>query len=315
MRPRAWLFALAISLAPTGAQAKGSDADKLYKAGVELLKKGDVQGAVDRFRLAVELERTAPLLFNLGQATAKLGKLSEAKQILEEARQVAQERGPKSIVELADSALAELDKRMPKLILELPDEAKDARVELDGKPFEASREGTSIEPGQHELSVMAEGFEPYRHPFTVKEKDRHRVSPELEARATTHKAPEQDQSKAQSITGPLVLGGAGVLALAGATYFYLKMGSIDDERRQVWAEAGCPGPKCPSSEPQKAADLRKDSESKARLGNVLAVAGGALLISGGVWYYLASRSPSKEQPAAQLTLTPALGGAVLSGRF
>ena len=314
-RPLATAVAVVLALGASAALGKGSDADKLYKDGVERLRKGDVEGAVERFRLAVELERTAPLLFNLGQATAKLGKLAEARRILEEARQVASERGPKSMVDLAENALAELEKRMPRVIVELPADAKDARVELDGQPMEVKPEGVSVEPGRHELSVSADGFDPFRYPFTVKEGDRRRVTPELEAREKTHRAREPTQPHAHSITGPLVLGGVGVLALGGATFFYLKMKSIDDERRQAWADAGCPGSKCPSTEPQKARDLREDAESKARLANVLTVVGGAALIGGGVWYYLGSRSSTKEQPSARLSIVPAPGGAVLTGRF
>jgi tetratricopeptide (TPR) repeat protein len=320
MTRRSWVWGLVLVVAAGPALARGerSEADKLYKESVERLRKGDVQGAVDRLQKAVAIDRTAPLLFNLGQAMAKLGKLGEAKQILEEARKAAEERGPKSIVELATNALTELDQRMPRVIVELPADARDAQVKIDGKEVQPAAEGIVVEPGRHELAVNAPGFEPFRYPFTVQEGDRRRVTPELEPEEKSeHAAAAAPPTRERSITGPLVLGGAGVVALAGATYFFLKVSALDDERRRVWSEAGCPGPKCPSSEPSHAADLRKDAESKALIGNVLAVVGGAALIGAGAWYFLGkpSNPSSKEQTTATVRLAPAPGGAVLFGAF
>jgi hypothetical protein len=269
---------------------------------------------VKSFKLALELEPSAPLLFNLGQSVAKLGRLSEAKKYLEEARDLAAKSGPESIVKLASSALVELEARMPRVTVVLPGAAKGARVDLDGAPFDLTADGSVVEPGQHELSVVADGYQPHRESFSLKEGERRSIQPRLERiqKATVEAAPQVE--KKPSLLGPVILGGAGVVALGAATYFYFQVKSTDEERRGLWGSSGCPGPSCPNGEPARAAELRKDAESQALLGNVLLGVGAAAVVAGGAWYFLSKKS-SEPAAGSGLYVVPAPGGAIVGGRL
>lgn len=296
--------------------APRADADKLYAEGVRLLTKGDVKAAVEHFQLAAELERSAPLLFNLGQGLAKLGRLEEAKKTLEEALELAKTKGPESMVKLASDALVALEARYPRIVLELPKDAKSARVEVDGKPAELGPDGIRVEPGKHTLAIAAEGFEPYQEELRLQAGEKRTVRPDLERKeAVKTKAVEEEPSPASaekkpSLLGPAILGGVGLVALGGATYFYLQVRSIDDERRSLWSSSGCPGPSCPSGEPKRALELREDAEQKALLGNVLLGIGATAVVASGVWYFL-SQKPRREKQA--ITLMPTPRGVVVAG--
>jgi len=316
------LCVLVVLFASTaGAETKKEKADKLYKEGVELLKNGDVEGAAKLFKKAVEIKRSAPLLFNLGQATAKLGRLTEAKELLIEARTEAEKNGPPAMVDLSANALKALDSRFPRITVELPTGVKDADVQVDGKKLESSSDGMQVEPGSHELSVAASGYERYTETFQVKEGEKRKLSPKLEPDLGSGTAPvkrdkpdeEPTRDKKSFPIGPVVLGGVGLVALGGATYMFLKVKSVDKERRELWQDSGCPGPSCPNGEPDDAATLRESSESKARVGNILLGAGAACIVGAGVWLYFSSKGGNKEQ--ARIGVMPTLGGVVVSGQL
>lgn len=314
MRRRLTTTLLAALLVAGAAHGQPSDADKLYKDGVQMLRKGDIDGAVERFRLALELKRTPPLLFNLGQAVARQGHLAEAKQLLEEAKATAEKNGPKTIVDLSRGALADVDARYPRLYVELPANVSGVRVELDGKSLRPSEEGTQVEPGSHELTASADGYETFRQSYTLPERARRHVTIELKRqRSAAHESAAVEPAKSHTPLGPIVLGGVGVVALGGATLLFLQVKSIDNERRQLWQDSGCPGPSCPSGEPAHATDLREQAQSKARLGNILAGVGAAAVVGGGVWYFLSRPGREKREPA--VSVVPAPGGAWVSGRF
>src|SRR5258706_13873107 len=143
----ALLGRLVLAASAPPAAGKKSNADKLYKEGVELLKSGDAEGAAKLFKKAVDIKRSAPLLFNLGQATGKLGRLGEAKALFIEARTEAEKNGPSAMVQISDDALKALDARFPRLVVELPSGVKDADVRVDGNKLDTSAEGAPFEPG------------------------------------------------------------------------------------------------------------------------------------------------------------------------
>lgn len=311
------LASAAIALSAATAVGAPGEADKLYVEGVKLLAKGELEKAVERFEKALALERSAPLLFNLGQAQLKLGRLVAAKKSLLEAVALAEKKGPKNIVELASSALGELGDRVPQITIESPKGVSGAKIQLDGAPVMANGKGIDVDPGHHEVVVTASGYERLKVSLDLSEGDRERVVPKLVPVGKGGVEPEPEavvpeKERGSVPVGPLVLGGVGVVALGAAGYFYLQVKDLEDERKALWKESGCPGPTCPNGEPDDAATLREDAESKARLGNILLGVGATAVVAGGVWYYFASR-PKKSEAA--VLVTPVPGGAVLSGRF
>lgn len=307
-------FALLLGSAALRAEGS-SDVDELYVQGVKLLAKGELEGAVERFERALAMKRTAPLLFNLGQAKLKLGRLVDAKRAFTEAAAVAEKEGPKAIVDLASSSLAELQDRVPSVSVERPKGISGATIRLDGRELKTT-DAVDVEPGRHEVVVEKDGYKPYRVSLDLREGDRERVEPQLRKIGGDDEAAPGDvaaDSGSAVPVGPIVLGGVGLAAVGGAVYFYMKMKSLDDERTALWKDSGCPGPACPNGEPDDARTLREDAEAKARAGNVLLGIGAAALVGSGVWYYFASK-PAKQEQAA-IVVSPLPGGAVVSGRF
>jgi hypothetical protein len=308
------LVAMSLAAATVGAKGK-SKVEQLYVEGVQLLARGELEGAVERFETALAMERTAPLLFNLGQAKLKLGQLVEAKRAFTEAAEVAQKKGPKAIVDLASNALGELQDRVPSIVVDRPKDVNGATVRVDGKAVDAMRP-IDVEVGKHEVVVEKEGYSPYRVTLDLREGDRERVQPRLSKKGGGDE-PVPDDARADAgkplPIGPLVLGGVGLAAVGGAVYFYTRVKSLDDERTALWEKSGCPGPSCPNGEPDDARTLREDSEKKALAGNVLMGVGAAALVGSGIWFYFASKS--SDTSTTGLVVSPVPGGAVVNGTF
>lgn len=310
------LASVVIGLSAPPAAAAPSEADKLYVEGVKHLAKGELEKAVERFERALALEPSAPLLFNLGQAQLKLGRLVAAKKSLVEAVALAEKKGPKSIVELATTALGELGDRVPQISIEAVRGVSGAKVTLDGAEVAADGKGIDVDPGRHEVVVTAPGYERFKVSLELAEGDRERVTPTLVSTSEKGAAdPEPvvaERQRGSTPVAPLVVGGLGLVAVGAAGYFYLQVKDIEDDRKALWEESGCPGPTCPNGEPGEAESLREDAESKARLGNILLGVGATAIVAGGVWYYFASR-PKKTEAA--VVVSPVPGGAIVSGRF
>ncbi len=302
--------AVLVALLAHCALASAESAADLTKSGLTKLKGGDLAGAVEDLRRAAQIDPTAPLLFNLAQAEIKLGKLTDAERHLKEAKVLAEQSGPKSLIGLSDNALEKLATRVPKLeIVSVPD-AEELELTLDGKSIKGVDH--RINPGSHELVAKASGFKEHREKFDAKEGETVSLSFTLQTkRKPKSSEPVEVESGPDFPIGPVVLGAAGVVAAGAGVYFYTRVSAIDDDRRAEFEKAGCPGPSCPE-EPESARLLREDGEQAALFGNVFVGVGAAALVGAGVWWLL-SGNGGKAQPTVGLTLAP--NQAHVVGRF
>jgi hypothetical protein len=285
---------------------------ELTKSGLAKLKGGDLAGAVADLDRAAQLDPSAPILFNLAQAEIKLGKLASAERHLKEAKVLAEQSGPKALIDLSERTLGQLADRVPKLeIVSVPD-AEQLELKLDGKAIKGVDH--RINPGPHELTASAEGFQSHTEKFTAAEGKTVSLSFSL-SRKQASKAANQVSTQSEASPGlpigPVVLGAAGLVAAGTGVYFYTRVSAIDDDRIAAHEAAGCPGPNCPR-EPESARLLREDSEQAALLGNVLVGVGAAAVVGAGVWWML-SRSGDPKEPSVGLSVGP--GQARLHGRF
>ena len=130
------------------------------------------------------------------------------------------------------------------------------------------------------------------------------VTPKTEpAGAVTAKTP-----RSRTLSGVAIGLAAGAVVLGGVagTFGYLSSGDLDDSR-----DAGCsPDGQCPFG---PAADLAERSNDRARLAQISAVAGGAMLATGAVLWYL-GRGKTR-RVATDVTLSVAPSSAAVAWRF
>ncbi len=306
------LGALALCLWTSHGSAAPS-ADALFKEGLAHLKAGDIEAAAQSMRAAAELERTAPLLFNLAQVEIKRGRLVEAHNLLEEARALSERGRIKSLVDLSIKTLKQLESRVPSLTVAPKNRPRGLRITLNGDEVTPGK--TFQNPGEHTLVADAPGYEKVEQTFRLAEGESKYVEFTLERTPTgaTSPGPAEpilaDTGASPLPIGPLVLGGTGAVALIGGVYFYTRVSSLDGERRDEWAAAGCPGPSCPGVEPESARLLREDAEQAALFGNVLVGVGATMVVGAGVWWWLGKPTNS------DVTLSVGPRGGVLRGSF
>jgi hypothetical protein len=336
--PAAWiaLLAVAASLALAGAaRADDAKANKalatdLFDAGVRKMREGRCDRAPVADRATCEAARDAlkrayelypdglGALRNLAYVEVGLGLVaSAARSFRELARRAPHDPSPARRI-WADFAQREaevLSARVPHLELDFS-AAPPAQTTLllDGAPLPeaAWRTQLNLDPGPHEVRAEVPGHPPYTEQFELAEAEHKRITVALPEQALAEPTPSADQaaapaakataSSASKRLGPLLMIATGTAALGVGLGFGYKAMS---ERDQACGDTQ-------SCEPEGLAAGKR----AAHVSTALTAVGGAALVSGLVWYFVARRK--RDAPAAA-KLAPALtpGGAMLqaAGRF
>ncbi len=310
MKPLGAALLLATLLAGGGVAA-ADDFTRIYAEGTELAQKQDWSGAADRFRRALAIKATPTVYFNLAQAEQHLKRLLEAKQHFERARDEAQRAGSRDLAQLAGEALAAVTASIPRIVLQIPADAEDVKIGLDGRRVARDPSGIPVNPGRHRITVLAARQPPFERALTLDAGDRVEVPIALvrtpEVAEPTPAEPDvplvtaptaETPSAGGPPAGAIILGAVGVGALGGAGYFALRRGSKLDEAAEI---AGCTrtdsGFACPPGKERDPAHLalKDEADSAASTANVLAGVGAGALLAGAVWWLLAPGSKSSQQ--------------------
>lgn len=169
--------------------------------------------------------------------------------------------------------LSEIESEIPTLILEVRDKGLDvarARVRIDGREREIAFDGKAMEidPGSHELVVQHDGMTRTKK-VVVRAGDKLR-SVQFEFRP----APGTPGGKQEpNFIGPAVLGGIGLAALGGFTYFAVtgsaREGDIEDSP-------------CAATLTCNPDDV-DDVTTRYLAADILLGVGAASLVAGGIW--------------------------------
>lgn len=200
---------------------------------------------------------------------------------------------------------ASLEALVPSIVVRIAAEdggaVPNARVRLDGTAFEASATETRIDPGEHELSAEAAGFETKNVRFVVNEgQHRHVVAVILakEAAAPVEVTPppmKVTTERAPKTPLPIRLGVFGLAGVGLATFFISGVPAYFDVQR---LQRTC-APFCNSHE-------LSGARTRMIVGDV-GLAVGTLALGVGTW--LTFFGPTKEIPVA---VAPTSGGAAIA---
>ena len=156
------LLLLAASV-PTAAQAQRAPsrremtvAARLFRAGVEHAREERWEEARDAFARSYETAAVPVTLYNLAGAQAQLGMLLEAAESYRRFLPDAEEGRARAHRDHAQSALAELETRIPHVRIEVRGERPSDTLELDGATV-LPLELIALNPGSHRFQVMREG--------------------------------------------------------------------------------------------------------------------------------------------------------------
>jgi hypothetical protein len=139
----ATVFSVAFGVAPLSAFGQTAEnkaaAEALFDEGRGLMSKGDLAGACRKFEESDRLDKAPGTLLNLADCYERSGKVSSAWATYRRAAPLARERGQTEREQFARSRSSELEPRLPRLRVVVPD-----RTRIDGLAIK--RNDTELAP-------------------------------------------------------------------------------------------------------------------------------------------------------------------------
>ena len=288
-RLRVVLLSGSLLCAPLAARAQSSDvalAEALFQDGRRLMLSQKYDEACPKFEESYRLVKKLGTLLNLGTCHDKQGKTASAWGELTEAVTLAKEAGEKQRVEYARKLVEDLEKRLSKLVVEVPQAPAEAEVRVDDAPIGRAAWGTPIplDPGEHLVVLRAPGFESWEKRVTIaSEPGTLRLeAPALKpAKVAPSQAPpppvtpppdraSSGTNTAQLVSG-IVIGGLGVVSLGVGSYF-----GIATFDKQAESEDHCVDTRCDA----EGVTLREDAATFANVSTATVVVGGVAVAGG-----------------------------------
>lgn len=131
-------------------------AARLFRTGVEFARQERWEEAREAFARSYETAAVPVTLYNLAGAQAQLGMLLEAAETYRRFLPDADEGRARAHRDHAQSALAELEARIPHVRVEVRGDQPGDTLELDGVTV-LPLEPIALNPGSHRFQVMREG--------------------------------------------------------------------------------------------------------------------------------------------------------------
>jgi hypothetical protein len=299
-------FALASPVYAQPSEPSAADlesARELYKEGKELRSKGDLKGALEKFKAAHAYGGTPVTGLELGKTHMQLGELVEAREIfLSVGRmKVQSDETEKSVAARTEAAdLAEqLKGKIATVVVKVSGTKDTAQVTVDGAnaPVVSGTATRRINPGQHVVVARAGSLEKKEN-VTLGEGETKEVAIALDGSATTNggtgggngkDAPQPDGDGKRSIHFATWIGlgvavvGAGVGTVTGI----LALGKSSN------VKDACVGLSCPES----ARPDVEDGRTVATISTISFIAAGAGVALAAVGYFVLSK-PSSSKSAA-----------------
>lgn len=313
-------LALAIALHVSRVHAIGANdaavAEALFEEGKRLMAAKQYATACTKFAESQRLDPGIGTSLWLADCYAKNGQLASAWATFKEGEAIAQkQRDPRAA--LAREEASKLAPSLSKLTIDVPPAARVPGLELrrDDVVLGPPLWGTPVpsDGGPHRIAASAPHKKRWEGQVIVpREGGSTRIevpvledAPEAPAVAAPIDRVEVDDAGRGQRTLGIVVGGLGVAGLVIGTIFGLQVKPKADE-----ANDQCAGDRCT----QAGVDIRNDARALATVSTVSFVAGGALLLAGGVLFFTAPHGRGRTAILAPM-MTPGGGGGVLDLRF
>lgn len=284
-------------------------AQALYDEARQLSAAGKFEQACPKFKASYDLDPGGGTLLNLADCYEHQGKTALAWTTFKDALDTARRDGKSERVEYATQHITDLEKKLSKLNVAVPDGAKvtGLTVTLDGTLVDEATYGVAlpIDPGQHRLRAEAPGKQPFEKTLEVPSGSPQTLDVSIPALAdgggsgqtTTSgsaqtidaSAPPEKPHGSTARTIGFVTGGVGLVALGVGSYFGLKAYSRWDDR-----EKGCEGGCTPE------AKTAGDDASSAATASTIGFGVGAVALGVGLVLILTSPSGTEAPKTAKL---------------
>lgn len=327
--------ALVAALVALTANAHAEDAalaEALFVEGKTLMEGGNFDQACPKLEESYAQQAATGTLLALAMCREAQGKLATAWATYGNVAARAKRDGDSEREEYARERVTALEPRLSKITIEIPAALASAEVRRDGDFIPASAWGSPIptDPGPHTIEVTAQGYQPWKHDFTLApEADAEVIRvPLLEPTQATpgpnppdpipaEPPPPQDSTsqKQLRIASYASLGVAVVGAGLGTWFAVSSKNAYDD------ANEFCPAFPCELTSDQN--DERNDlaDEGKSfKTASIVSFVAAGLGLGAGITLFVLSSDSSESAPAApaariQWTPVAGLGSFAVQGSF
>jgi hypothetical protein len=195
-------------------------AEGLFQRAIELQKQGKLDAACDKYEESNRLEHDVSILVRLARCRKTQGKPATAWALFKAATKLANLQGHSDLVEPLTQYSNELEAELSQLTIHVAEPVPGLDIRRDEVIVGRAQfdESLPIDPGDHEITASAPGYNPTALHVHIDEKaDRKVITVPALQRLTPPPAPPttrpQPQPLAKANPWPWVLGGVGATAL------------------------------------------------------------------------------------------------------
>jgi len=314
---RTFLFALGVFLLSAGvASAQTRDpttAEALFLAGRDAVERGDFAVACPKFAASDSLDPAAGTRINLADCEERLSHPAAAWRHWREALELL--AADDARMPLVRERIAMLEKVVPRLTVKLEHAARGVRVLRDDVEIGVASLGLAlpVEPGEHVITVSAEGRETTTTTVVAKQGESTTVVPLLGPLLAT--PPAEPGPEKPPLSKPLPFRSIGFVAVAtGGVAIATSMvfGAVALAAKSDLDGNCFPRTVCNDD----GADAAARGRTSATIATVTGVAGVALVLGGIALVVTHPKAvPPQARPAPGWGLTAGAGGLSLSGHF
>ena len=295
---------------PHLARAQSAEAEALFRDGRQLIKRGQLAAGCDKLAASERLESSVGTLLNLGDCREKLGKVASAWAAFRKAEATAKRsRGDDKRQAEASRRATALEPRLPNLVIDVPSKVDGLIIRRDDEIVDAAQWSTAlpIDPGTYTIVAQAPGFRDWTTTVPIIAASKRAVvtvPPLVRAVAALPEptvTPVPGGEPAVAVVRPAERGtwsGLRKVSLVGAivgagavgtgVYFGIHSRHLSDQ-----ADQRCPSTQCADPEGLRLNDQARTAATRA---NVLYIAGGAVIATAAVLWFVGSPSETVIAP-------------------
>jgi len=312
--------------AQSGAGDAGALAQQLFNQGRELATAKRWAEACPKFEASLRYDPVLGTRLNLATCYEQIGKLASAWALYRDSVELAGKAGDAKRRDYAKKRVEALEPRLPRLTIAAPARPPAGLVvKRDGTQIElgALNNALYVDPGVHEITASAPGFDPFTGTVTLVEGKTETLRiPELKpapvqpvaARSPTAPAATQDAAPGLLTTRRKVaIGVAGASVISSIAGIVL---GVSAKQRQDDAFQRCPDLATPCTQAAQSNELLASSRSRALGANIAyGIAAVAAVGAGVLWFTGAPEPESTRRVSLVPSVAPGEAGVAVVGRF
>lgn len=304
------LTTLILSKAPPafaqGKTPEAARAEVLYDEALTLVEKGRHAEACPKLAESQKLDPALGTQFNLADCYEHIGKPATALLMFNDVERAARAAGKANLAASAKQRADKLGPKTPKLRIVLENSPESATLQIDGvaTDFASAVAGNApVDPGVHALTVSAPRYVAWTGKVTAGDSGVVETRVPALVEDTGPEGPPPPTTFTTTRKVGLGAAGVGLLAVGVGSVFGLMAISKKNEAVDV----------CGNSDPSKCAygkDFRvwDDAKSLGNISTISFIAGGVLVASGAVLWFLGA--PSASKPTVTGGVDPNGGGSI-----